>query len=303
MGKIEWLTHSGTQIAKTCIDASMGDGVRLMGYRYDSSRPVLGNDLVCLPPVSGNITQFDDFALAALTQSNAPARIFTFDLRGRGLSINVPSNGISYPRDAEDVISFCDALGLHNFDLLASGTAAFTALLTMPKRPGSIRRFILNDGAPLLDGVGIARAKAAGQSANTPSSWDQAVRTLQELKGPEFPAFTSHNWMQLARTQWLEKDGIPAACHDKALALDLASTDFDGEQPDLWPEWAIVAHRPVLLIRGEHSSMVTPDIEAQLKTRHKGLVVEIAHGQGHVPLLHLDGLAEKMTTFLATGGE
>lgn len=300
MSTVERFAVDDQEVIRTTVRASMTDGAILHGYRYQIETPAPGRrDLVALPQVSGCGLEYQRGVLRLLTEKNGPARVFTFDLRGRGLSYDIASGGLAYASDSDDVISFCDALGLHHFDLLASGHSALIALLTTQKRPGMIRKLILNDGAPLFDGVGIARSKTTFHRATQPKDWEQALSVLRDLKGQNFPALSDTDWEELSRIQWQDHNGTPVPSIDKPLFDDFSSIDFEGEQEDLWPEWAILAKRPVLLIRGENSAMVTQPISDQMAKAHSGLRIKIASGQGHVPLLHVGDLVPVIANFLS----
>ena len=75
--------------------------------------------------------------------------------------------------------------------------------------------------------------------------------------------------------------------------------DYDNEQPSLWPEFAMFKNRPVMLVHGEHSSLVTDAIVEKTAQHHDQLAIAMAKGQGHVPQLERGQLTLQVMTFLA----
>lgn len=55
-----------------------------------------------------------------------------------------------------------------------------------------------------------------------------------------------------------------------------------------------------MVIRGEHSRLLSRATTNEMAQRHAQCTVGEAKGQGHAPLLHLNGLAEAIGTFLGS---
>lgn len=295
-------------IVRTPVEASMGDGAMLRGYVYqrmDGPKPkkksatMMTTPLLCLATELGNSRQHHRFALALACQPQSAQKIFTLDMRGRGRSDHEGIAGSSVASDADDLISFCDAHNMHHVDMVVSGYSVFAVFAAMTKRPGLVQKLVLNDAAPEFDAVGIARRTVQMQRASQPTTWEECVEHLKSLKGEDFPAFTDDDWMDMAKQSWRDEEGVPVKDIAKGLKRWSNLVDYDNEQPSLWPEFAMFKNRPVMLVQGEHSSLVTDDIVEKTVQHHDHLAVAKAKGQGHVPQLERGQLTLQVMTFLA----
>ena len=79
---------------------------------------------------------------------------------------------------------------------------------------------------------------------------------------------------------------------------------MDGPTPELWPQFAALAHVPVLAIRGENSDILSQRTLAEMGARHPRLATVTVRGQGHAPFLRDAPTISAVAGFLArTDGE
>jgi pimeloyl-ACP methyl ester carboxylesterase len=65
----------------------------------------------------------------------------------------------------------------------------------------------------------------------------------------------------------------------------MEGVDFERPMPPLWKEFEALAHVPLMVIRGEHSDLLTAETVDSMSQRHAGMErLEVAD-QGHAPLL------------------
>lgn len=301
------LIQDQVEIARDSVSASMSDGIVLRGYRFSGGQPSASSrqklkqspaPLLCLASELGNSREHDKFVLTIANDARSPARIYTLDLRGRGRSDykNVAQSDVS--TDADDLISFCDANNLHHIDIVVSGYSVFAVLHALTKRPGLVRKLVLNDAAPEFDPVGIARHAALMHRNATPSNWSDCAAQLERDKGAEFPQFDTQDWQDMAHQIWRDDNGHPVPDYAKDLKRWSNLVDYDSRRPSLWPEFGILRNRPVLLVRGEHSDLVTQQIVEIMQSSHDDLNMLLAANQGHVPQLDRDGLSVQVLEFL-----
>ncbi len=304
---VEKFEADNQEISRTSWQISMRDGARLHGFLYQNSPATLKKpkedrrsktDLICLASELGNSEDHHRFAVALSALPSAPRRIFTLDMRGRGRYDPGKSGDITPYTDADDLVGLCDGLGLHHADFVASGKSAHILLLAAPKRPGMVRRLVLNDSGPEFDAVGIARMNALRKRAKQPQSFEDAAEQSKQMLGDQFPDLTREDWLEMSRHRWRDAGGklLPNLTND--LIQQSRSFDFDTKQPELWAEFKLFQHRPVLLIRGENSPLVTQKDAERLREAHGGLVECVAMRQGHVPLLEKNDLPQKIAEFL-----
>ncbi len=189
-------------------------------------------------------------------------------------------------------------MGLHGIDILSSGRSVQSVFLTGPIRPSLVRKLILNDTGPELDSVGIARQIALRQRQSPANNWQEAVDNLKQLKGKEFPTLSNSQWEAMARTVWRDEGGKPVPDIRLGLQRMANAVSYDEKQVQLWKEVKLFDRCHKLLVRGEHSSLLTVEIAQRLMDRIPNLQEVVAEGQGHVPILHLNGLVGEILSFL-----
>jgi pimeloyl-ACP methyl ester carboxylesterase len=142
---------------------------------------------------------------------------------------------------------------------------------------------VLNDIGPVIEREGLARIVAYVGRVPLPDTWKEATELVTEMNRRQFPAVSPEQWEEFARAVFNDDNGLPAPAYDAALAK--AISVMDGPAPELWPQFAALAHVPVLAIRGENSDILSRDTLAQMRTRHPRLEAVTVRGQGHAPLL------------------
>jgi len=289
------------------------DGVVLRGERYNFVQSGSGRKrsdqrsdtpLLCIHSGLGSTREFAGFALKLQLLQDAPRQIIALNLRGCGTSDRADVSTYTAQTEADDIVAVCDALGLHGIDVIANGQGAAPVFLTGIKRPTLFNRLILNDAATENDPVGIVRMQSLSGRRRIPTDWQQATSDLKELFDPQFPALTADHWETMAKIVWKTEsiEGVeghkPASDFDFKLVPIKSGLDFDERQPTYWFELAIHKNKHLLLLRGEHSPLITRKIADGMKQIVPKLHDVVVTGQGHVPMLESFDLPEKINGFL-----
>ena len=247
-----------SDITRTSFSVAMRDGEILHGWRYKRADGEIGSGhhLLALADELGNARQLALLTHGLLSLENGPASIITPDMRGRGRSREAKSADTDIETDARDLISICDALNLHHADILVTGRSAGILSNALPSRPTLCRKVVLNDAAPAFDPVGIAAHTARIQRDPEPTDWNTAATQLADTRA--WLAERSHDEkLAYAKTIWRDDDGKPVRDRSRDLIRASNSGSFDDKQAEYWKEFAVLKDRPVLLIHGEHSKLVT----------------------------------------------
>ena len=257
--------------------------------------------LVLLPGHLRAAHSLEPLARRLLQRPDGPVRTLLIDYRGRGPSEPRTDAATYTPRaEAQDAVSVLDAVNWHHADIVASGRGGLVALCLSALRPALVRRLVLNDIGPELDGIGLARLKTSAARFQVPSDWTEAAEELQRRIGKRYPALSSEDYAELARLTYREEDGAPAAALHPTAMEQYASIDADERYPTLWPEWRALRRKPVLLLRAENSDILTDAVVERMKAAHSDLEIETVPGQGHAPVLHLDETwPERIASFLS----
>lgn len=213
-------------------------------------------------------------------------RLVVPDQRGRGLSPNDPDPA-NYRPDvyAQDMFALVDSLGIEQVGLIGTSMGGLMAMVMAALQPARIRTVVLNDIGPVLDPAGLARIGGYVGAAGTFADWQEAADRAAAINGTAFPDFGASEWMAFARRTCRENaDGRVAFAYDPAIASGFDSVP--AEQPDLWPLWATLADKPVLVLRGALSDLLAPGTVARMAKEHAGpfAACEIPQ-RGHAPLL------------------
>ena len=177
------------------------------------------------------------------------------------------------------------------------GTVCASGLF-QPQLKGRIRSLVLNDNAPQLADVAIARIRT--YAGNPPN-----FATMLELEDFFRRVYQPFGWLSDAQWRRLAEssarrlpDGRITPHYDPAMVQQFVS------HPDdylIWPHYDAL-EIPVLCLRGEASDLVLRETTAEMLRRgpgRRGLtqIVEIA-GCGHAPALNVPDQLSRVSKFL-----
>jgi pimeloyl-ACP methyl ester carboxylesterase len=112
-----------------------------------------------------------------------------------------------------------------------------------------------------------------------------AARALEESQADIFPDFTITDWLRMAkRTMALGTGGRIAFDYDMKIAEPLDAVP-DGPAPDLWPAYDALAGRPLLVLRGAHSDILSARTAAMMGVRNPQAETITVPRVGHAPTL------------------
>ncbi len=242
---------------------------------------------VCLPGISRTAEDFRELLQAFATHAKNPRRAIALDSRGRGLSARDP-NPANYtvPIEIGDLLAVLDAEKITRAVFVGTSRGGILTMVMGAVRPQAIAGAVLNDIGPVLDMQGLLRIKTYVGKMPRPSSWVEAAANLRKVMGGQFPAFDEAKWQDYARRTWRNgKDGFTPRS-DPLISTALADIDPAVPPPDLWKQFeALAAAAPVLVLRGEHSDLLSRETVAAMRAKDQRVeTIEIA-GHGHAPFL------------------
>src|SRR5206468_12163448 len=257
----------------------VADGLRLhyRDYPGGAGRP----PLLCLHGLTRNARDF-----AAFAERYSPRfRVLALDFRGRGASdydpVSARYNPLTY---ASDAIELLDQLDIAQAVFVGTSLGGLVTMTIAATAPARIAASILNDVGPELDRAGLDNILAyLGQSADF-ASWDEAAAALSQRHRAAFPHYEHEDWLAMARRNCRESDSKIVFDYDPAIAEPFRTS---GPVPkvDLWPLFAALARKPLLVVRGELSELLSrATAERMREVAPQANLVEIA-GVGHAPML------------------
>lgn len=272
------------------------DGLRLYARDYPAANGDAKLPVICIHGLTRNSKDFADVAPAICKSGR---RVLVLDVRGRGRSDRdpVPAN-YQLATYAADVVALMDALGHARALFVGTSMGGLIAMVLATIAPARIAGALLNDVGPELEPSGLVRiASYVGKPAKL-ESWSDAAAYAERTNGAAFPGRSEEFWLQFARRILRENEaGLPALDYDPAIASAVAPAPM----PDLWPLFASLADgRPLALVRGALSDLITADIAERMKAAAPHLDVTEVPEVGHAPMLSEKAAAAAIKRWLAT---
>jgi pimeloyl-ACP methyl ester carboxylesterase len=258
------------------------DGLKLHYRDYpggNEGRP----PILCIPGLTRNARDFE-----AVAERLSPIwRVVCVDLRGRGESPSAPDPASYAPATyVLDIGALYVALGIESAVLFGTSLGGLVTMLMALTTPGRLAGALLNDIGPVVDPSGMARIRSyVGKSASWPT-WLHAARALAEGERDAFPGYGMEYWLAAAKRRCrLTSAGRVVFDYDMRIADPIREAPVDAPAPDLWPAFQAVAGRPVALLRGARSDVLTAGVADEMIRRVPELALTTVPGVGHAPAL------------------
>lgn len=246
-------------------------------YPGSSVRP----PLLCLPGLTRNARDFADFA----ERYSPRFRVLAMDFRGRALSDydSVPAryNPLTY---AGDVIELLDQLQIEKAIFVGTSLGGLVTMVIAATAPQRISGAVINDVGPDVDPSGIQRILTYVGKDPCFGSWDEAAQTISQNYGGSFDRYTHEDWVKMAKRNCREENGEIRFDYDMAIAEPFKTVGAT-PQADLWPLFAALGQKPLLVVRGEKSDLLTAATAAKMEAVAQGMQLAEVAGVGHAPEL------------------
>jgi pimeloyl-ACP methyl ester carboxylesterase len=263
---------------------SAPDGLRLhllaAGPRNGGRLPA-----VCLPGLARTSEDFREL-MAALADGASGRRVYALDSRGRGKSAR-DSNSANYsvPVEIVDVLAMLDAMSIERAVFVGTSRGGILTMTLSTVRPAAIAGAVLNDIGPVLDMTGLMRIKGYVGKLPKAVSMSDAAAILRRTLGSQFPGLDDAGWQLYARRSFVQTASGIEANYDRQISAATASFDPAQPPPEMWPQFDSLAGAPLMLIRGEHSDLLSWATVTEMRRRRPDLELVEVMGQGHAPLL------------------
>jgi len=256
------------------------EGLRLHYRDYEGPRdkpPIL-----CIPGLTRNARDFEPVA----ARYAGEWRVIAVDLRGRGESDPDPDPSRYAPRFyVADLLKLLDQEGIADAVFFGTSLGGICTMLLASTDADRIAGAMLNDIGPVIDQEGIDRIGSyVGRDADFPS-WEAAAAALAERNRDKFPSWTDQDWATFARRLCREaSDGIRFD-YDMSIAANFRAAT-EGPQGANWHLYESLAGRPVLILRGELSDLLSQEIADEMAAALKGdAELVVVPAAGHAPNL------------------
>ena len=238
--------------------------------------------LLCLPGLTRNARDF-----AALAERFAGQwRVLCPDMRGRGDSAYAKDSATYNPfQYVDDVNHLLDEAGIERYVAIGTSLGGLMTMILAMNAPDRIAGAVINDVGPVIEPEGLARIGAyVGQGRSFPT-WMHAARAIEETQGGSYPDYGIDDWLAVAkRLMVLSSNGRIVFDYDMKIAEPFARVEA-GPQPDLWPGIEALAGKPVLLLRGALSDLLSVRTLEQMQAMLPGAEAVTIAKVGHAPTL------------------
>ena len=273
-----------------------GDGLKLHFRDYPGSaeRP----PILCLPGLTRNARDFE-----ALAQRLAGDwRVICPDMRGRGDS--------DYARDpmtyapahyVADVELLLAAEGIERFVSIGTSLGGLMTMMLAAANPDRIAAAVINDVGPEIAPAGLARIREYVGQGRSYETWVHAARALQEANRDIYPAWDLPAWLRMAkRCMVIGTGGRITFDYDMNIAEPFEAEQGPAPAPEvMWGIYESIARRPLLVLRGAHSDILSAEVAARMKVRGAATELVTVPGVGHAPTLDEDEAIAAVDRLLA----
>jgi pimeloyl-ACP methyl ester carboxylesterase len=162
--------------------------------------------------------------------------------------------------------------------------------------PQRIAAAIINDVGPDLSDKGLDRIRSYVGKDVRFASWDEAADAIA-ANNNHVPARYSHeDWVRVARRVCREERGEIRFDYDMAIVVPFSTP---APQVDLWPLFGALARKPLLVVRGEKSDLLTAATARDMRKAAPGVKFAVVEGVGHAPELIEPEASAAIDAFLA----
>jgi len=241
-----------------------------------------GPPVLCLAGLTRNS---EDFSFLAPHLSHT--RLIRMDYRGRGRS-DYPEDYTTYNilREAQDTAELLDHLEIDGITLIGTSRGGLVGMALSVCHPGRLNGVVLNDIGPEVATPGLERIMDyVGKEPPLPDL-DTAAEALKSGHEGGFPGVPLSRWRAQAEFMWYEKpEGGLGLRYDARLRDALTGQAGAGESADLWALFDGLKDRPLAVIRGANSDLLTQETVEKMQVKHSGLIAATVPDRGHVPFL------------------
>ena len=261
------------------------DGLSLYARDY---APASGPAKLPVIAIHGLTRNSADFEVIAPLIAQSGRRVLAIDIRGRGRSDRAPDPMTYQPATyAQDVLALLNQTGIERAVFLGTSMGGLITMALAAIRSKVIAAAIVNDVGPEVAKEGLARIAAySGQPVDTPT-WADAAAYARKINAVALPHYGDADWTAFARRTFVEgPEGAPILNYDPDIAVPIRAAGAKALVPNLWPMFGRLARgRPVLLVRGQTSDLLSEKIAARMRKRAPKMDYVEVPGVGHAPML------------------
>ncbi|WP_223276441.1 alpha/beta fold hydrolase [Sphingomonas daechungensis] len=181
-----------------------------------------------------------------------------------------------------DILQLLDELGIDRAVFMGTSLGGLVTMIIATIAPQRMAGVLLNDVGPELNLTGIDRIKSYVGKPVVFAEWADAVAELRSRHQSVLPGYTDEQWDRYSRRVLRKTDRGIEFDYDMRIAEPFEAAN-SGETPDIWPFYRALAGRPVLVLRGEHSDLLTDSALQRMAKEIPDVEAVTVAGVGHAP--------------------
>ena len=266
------------------------------GGSGDAARP----PLLCLPGLTRNARDFAALAERLSSPKGGGWRVICPDMRGRGDSAYSRNSATYNPMQyVADINALLEQLGIDRFVAVGTSLGGLITMVMAMVEPRRIAGAVFNDIGPVIEAEGLKRIRDYVGQGRSFLTWMHAARGLEESQGSFFPDYDITDWLAMTkRVMVLNSNGRIVFDYDMKIAEPFAQPGGEAGV-DLWPGLEALAGRPLLLVRGELSDVLSQTTLAEMQHRLPDAEAVTLARIGHAPTLDEPEAAAAIDRLLA----
>lgn len=209
--------------------------------------------------------------------------VYSLDVRGRGESDWGRSTGYHMANYVADLEAVREGIGIPEMAIVGTSMGGLIAMHYAAMHGTRVTRLAMNDIGPEIDPAGLKRIMTIAGSAPEAFPDLRAVANYYRQENAQVLANRTENEvMEYARWHVRKNDlGVYVWKMDPSVRQ---RQEPDAPQPDPWESFRAI-QRPLLIIRGAESDILTADIEAKMLEAQPDAKTVTVPGIGHAPSL------------------
>lgn len=249
------------------------DGARIAFDDQGQGTPVL-----CLAGLTRTIGDF-----AYMAPHLKGVRLIAMDYRGRGASEWTGAATYTVPQEGRDALELLDHLGVAKAAIIGTSRGGLIGMMLGAVAPDRVTGLCLNDIGPVIERGGLERIfEYLGRNP--------AAKTHAELAA-KLPSF-SPGYKNVPASRWMEEAKLHYVAGGRGLQItydpslrDAFIAAMSGPLADLWPLFDALGSKPVALIRGENSDLLSMETVAAMQARRPDMIFANVADRPHIPFL------------------
>jgi pimeloyl-ACP methyl ester carboxylesterase len=255
------------------------DGLKLH-YR-DYAGPTERPPVLCLHGLTRNSRDFENLA----ERLAGDWRVIAPDFRGRALSEYDPEpKRYVPPTYAADILQLLDELAIEEAIFVGTSLGGIVAMIIAGFAQQRVAGVLLNDVGPELDTAGLERIRGYVGHVLLFDNWDEAADRFAAKYGDVHPAYGREDWLAYAKRVARETERGIELDYDMAIAQPFNEMDDKtASAMDAWPLYRGLEGKPVMILRGELSDLLSGGTAKRMGEAISGAEVVTVSNVGHPP--------------------